>query len=128
MNFSYTGLFISVLILLTMLVSCHLSNYFFPKNKFIDLATPTATPSLKYNQITYSDSKDKVPCDILSQAQIPCNQVPQCGNDLNGDKKVDNLSDSEIAMLYKHIYDYAGIEVINRALLQMDTPTTTTAS
>ena len=123
MKFSYTGLFISVLILLSMLVWCHLSNYFYPKtqrytnshNRFIDLTIPTGTPPLQYNRISYSNIEKRIPCNLMNEAQIPCD-IKQYQNCSNPQATKYELSDSELAILYKIAYEQAGMEIMKRTL------------
>jgi hypothetical protein len=127
MNFNHTGLFIAVLILLGMLITCHLRNYFnprqtprltsMPKSDFIDLAIPTATPPIKYNKITYNPAKQTIPCEIANQGSFPCSQIQSCMDDQNPQTtQAFQLSDSEIALLYKEAYERAALEVMNRML------------
>ena len=115
MNFKYTGLFISVLILLGMLITCHLRNYFnTPKSDFINLAVPTGAPQLQYNKISYVPGIQKIPCEIAEQGNFPCSQIQNCTSPQITDAAY--LSDSELAILYKEAYEQAGLEVIRRAL------------
>jgi len=73
----------------------------------------------QYNLITYDNNLGKIPCD--SQAQIPCNILQQCKNQPNKYE----LSDSELALLYKEAYEMAGEEVLLRTLNEMKMPSTT---
>ena len=122
MNFNYTGLFIAVLILLGMLITCHLRNYFnipnIPKNNFINLAVPTGTPSLQYNQISYTPGMQKIPCEIAKQGNFPCSQIQQCSSPQT--TQAAQLSDSELAILYKEAYERAGLEVMKRILTKQN--------
>lgn len=125
MNFTHTGLFISVLILLGMLITCHLRNYMRsseanPKSDFINLAIPTGTPPLRYNQISYSDQRRKIPCEIAAQANVPCSQIqtPCTSGSTSTDSQMYQLSDSELAIIYKLAYEQAGLELMNRVLRQ----------
>jgi hypothetical protein len=138
-NFGYIGLFISVLILLGMLVCCHLSYYFDKKvliqSDFIDLALPKGTLPLIYNQISYSNALKKIPCEIMPQAQIPCNLRQQCSQQSSQSSQLSQLSqyqlsDSELALLYKEAYEKAGLETMLRTLNETTTtlPATTTTS
>lgn len=118
MNFKYTGLFISVLILLGMLITCHLRNYFntfiHNKNNFVNLSVPTGTPQIKYNKITYVPGIQQIPCEIANQANFPCSQIQTCL--IPKTIKAEQLSDSELAILYKEAYKRAGLEIIKRTL------------
>ena len=114
----HTGLYISILILLAMLVSCHLKNYFqittSSTNKFVNLAIPNKTLPLKYNAITYSkqNSDNQIPCEIASQSNFPCSQIQTPCTTFDAD----NLSDSELAIIYKTAYEQAGLELLKRTL------------
>ena len=119
MNFNYTGLYIAVLILLGMLITCHLSNYFnTPKNKFINLAVPTGTPQLQYNQISYTPGVQKIPCEIAKQGNFPCSQIQKCSSPQT--TKAAQLSDSELAILYKEAYEKAGLELMKRIITKQN--------
>lgn len=117
MKFAHTGLFVSVLILIAILVTCHLRRYVnlypIPKSDFSNLTIPTGTPPLQYNQILYSDQGRRIPCEIASQAHFPCSQIQTCQQLTQPQME---LSESEIAVLYKLAYEQAGLEVLNRAL------------
>jgi hypothetical protein len=115
MNFNYTGLFIAILILLGMLITCHMRNYFNkPKSDFINLAVPAGTPPLQYNQISYIPGIQKIPCEVAEQGNFPCSQIQTCSTSQNA--QLSQLSDSELAVLYKEAYELAGMEVIKRVL------------
>ena len=115
MNFNYTGLFIAVLILLGMLITCHLRNYFnTPKSDFINLVVPTGTPPLKYNQISYTPDIQKIPCEIAEQGNFPCSQIQTCSSPQT--TQAAKLSDSEIAIIYKEAYERAGLELMKRVI------------
>jgi len=114
MNFNYSGLFIAVLILLGMLITCHLRNYFnTPKSDFINLAVPTGIPPLQYNKISYTPGIQKIPCEIAEQGNFPCSQIQSCTAPQTTQYQ---LSDSELAVLYKEAYEQAGLELMNRIL------------
>ena len=118
MNFKYTGLFISVLILLGMLITCHLRNYFnIPireQNNFINLAVPTESLPLKYNKISYVPGIQQIPCEIANQGNFPCSQIQTCSTPQT--TKAEQLSDSELAILYKEAYELAALEIMKRTL------------
>jgi hypothetical protein len=119
MNFNYTGLFIAVLILLGMLITCHLRNYFnTPKSDFINLAIPTGTPPLKYNQISYTPGIQKIPCEIAAQGNFPCSQIQTCSSPQT--TQAAQLSDSELAILYKEAYERAGLELMKRVITKQN--------
>ncbi len=120
MNFSYTGLFISVLILLGMLITCHMRNYFNapPKSGFINLAVPTGTPPLKYNKISYIPKTQQIPCEIANQGNFPCSEIQTCLSPQS--TLAAQLSDSELAILYKEAYEKAGLEIMKRTLLEQN--------
>jgi hypothetical protein len=116
MNFNHTGLFISVLVLLGMLITCHLRNYFNkpPRSAFINLSVPTGTPPLQYNKISYTPKQEQIPCEIAAQGNFPCSQIQTCQTQTQATDK--QLSDSELAILYKITYEQAGLELMNRIL------------
>ena len=123
-NFDSDGLLMGVIILISLMLICHITNYFFKKNQFADLTltTPTSTDPLQYNKIYYDtqggqsgNQWGKQSCSQLSQAQIPCDVVTSCMNPAPSPTP-NQLSDSELAVLYKVAYQQAGIEVLNRTL------------
>lgn len=120
MHFNYTGLFIAILILLGMLITCHMRNYFNkPKSDFINLVVPTGTPPLQYNQISYTPGIQKIPCEVADQGNFPCSQIQTCSTPQN--TQFSQLSDSELAVLYKEAYELAGLEIIKRTLEEQNT-------
>ncbi len=121
MKFTHIGLFISVLILLGMLITCHLRNYMrsntSPKSDFINLAIPTGTPPMRYNQISYNDQRQKkIPCEIAAQANVPCSQIQTPCPAQSISDQLSQLSDSELAIIYKLAYEQAGLELMNRVV------------
>jgi hypothetical protein len=122
MDFEYTGLFIAVLILLGMLITCHLSNYFDSRSrskqsrqsKFINLTVPSGAPPMIYNKISYSGEQMRIPCEIAEQANVPCSQLQSpCPTIMDANSQ---LSDSEMAILYKIAYEQSGLELMKRIL------------
>ena len=119
MNFGYTGLCVAVLVLLAMLMTCHLKKYFnssVQSARFINLAIPTGTIPINFNQISYSNNGYKIPCEIAAQANIPCSQIQKPCLPTNITQPQIDLSDSEIAVIYKEAYEQAGLELMRRAL------------
>jgi hypothetical protein len=143
---THTGIIIALSIFISMLLICHTMNFIYPRkqhniNNFYNL--PKITKSIpntshftknktiniptQYNLITYDNQLNKIPCD--RHAQIPCNVIQeQCTNNNN----TYQLSDSELAILYKEAYEMAGNEVLLRTLEEMQktstNPTTTTTT
>lgn len=117
---SGTGLIIAILILIGMLLLCHTMNFLYPRtiNTFNNIPSITKPLPTQYNIITYDNNLGKIPCN--NQAQIPCNIQKQCTKS--------QLSDSELAILYKEAYEMAGEEVLLRTLREMQSPTTTKAT
>lgn len=117
------GLIISILILISLMLICHISNYLYNKNlkeknnfSNLTLSIPTTTKPIDYNKIYYepkgitsnlscsqAQQQANIPCDIVSSS---CTSVPTYGQ----------LSDSELAVLYKVAYEESGREVLKRAL------------
>lgn len=141
MKLNHTGVFIAILILILMLLICHTMNTLYPRNTNTSKNTNTNTNTSKntsknnkiinmfnnikqktiptqYNIITYDKQITKVPCG--NQAQIPCKITQsQCTTNTNTKLNTMNpneLSDSELALLYKSAYEMAGNEVLLRTL------------
>ena len=132
MKLTNIGVFIAILILIIMLLICHIMNTIYPcitntnlnninnninkKNKIINMFNNVKQNTLptQYNIITYDNQNIKIPCS--NQAQIPCKiqkaQEAQCKKIINPNE----LSDSELALLYKTVYEMAGNEVLLRTL------------
>ena len=90
-------------------------NYFnTPKSDFINLDIPTSTPPLKYNKISYTPGIQKIPCEIANQGNFPCSQIQTCETPQT--TLAEQLSDSELAVLYKEAYELAGLEIMKRTL------------
>ena len=129
MKINNTGVFIAILILIVMLIICHTTNTLYPRsqnkhnnkynnkhykqiNMFNNVLKPLPT---QYNIITYNKQNTKIPCG--DQAQIPCKIIQQQNKCNTKDALNPNeLSDSEIALLYKAAYELAGNEVLLRSL------------
>lgn len=134
MNFNSTGLLIAICILISMLLLCHTMNFLYPRNSnnfgnILPNKMPTKPLPTQYNIISYDNHLGKIPCD--SQAQVPCQvlqqQQEQCSQ--SSQPTQFQLSDSELAILYKEAYEQAGAELIARTLQEMDqNPTTTMAN
>lgn len=124
-------LLIAVSILIVLLLVCHLSHFFYnyyknknnneknnnEKNEFANISgKPLKT---EYNEIYYYNDNSKIPCDGSKEAQIPCNIQKKCKPTQY------QLSDSEIALLYKEAYEIAGKEVLDRYINEIKTNTMT---
>ncbi len=89
-------------------------NFLYPRNNFINLAIPKGPAPTKYNKIYFEKKgSDNLSCDILKQAQMPCNT--KCTPNFTV-HPTSTLSDSEIAVLYKYAYETSGLEIMNRLL------------
>ena len=144
MQINNIGVFIAILILIVMLLICHIMNTLYPYpykrttinthkinthkintyinndndnkntknnsiNMFNNIAQQKKTLPTQYNIITYDRQNLRIPCD--NQAQIPCKiKQAQCKI------KPNELSDSEMALIYKAAYEMTGNEILLRAL------------
>ena len=137
MDFKYQGLFVSIIILICLLIVCHTSNFLYTKkyknnknlNSFLNvpvsiptkpLAKPLAT---QYNKIIYENQNDMSVCNQINEAQIPCKIISDCSNKNKESIEAKptqtlpyELSESEIAVLYRDMYASAGREVLSRGL------------
>ena len=130
MKLNSSGVILAILILIIMILICHTMNFFYPKNKFVDISknnnnnnsdTPKQTD---YNKIYYtSDSNEKQLCANVDQAEIPCEIVRTCKTEPAPPTPtpaptfgLDSLSNSEIAVLYKVAYEASAREVLTRTL------------
>lgn len=127
MNLKSDGVFISIIILISMMLICHTAHFFYDRNKFSDITVSTQ-PMIptQYNKIYYDNQSNTGTCNnskpdqaaldkLLDQAEVPCATVQkQCPTITKF--TLDSLSESEIAVLYKVAYENAGMEVLNRAL------------
>ena len=114
-------LFITLFILILLLLTCHISNFLYPSNNInnnINNKTKNRNdfnnyPPIQYNDIYYYGQPGQIPCNMYNdQAQIPCIVRAQC----NPQPTKYQLSQSEIAMLYKFAYEEAGKEILRREL------------
>lgn len=117
MKLNSDGVTISILILILMILTCHSMNYLFPKNKFENVPQTT-----NYNTIYYSNKKL---CDSVNkekQPKIPCDVLSSCIDQKEEEKKIvkmgslDSLSESELAVLYKVVYEDSAREIFLRTL------------
>ena len=121
MNLKSDGVFISIIILISMMLICHTAHFFYDRNSFSNIAVPT-----QYNQIFYDNQSNNNSCNnskpdqsvldqLLGQAEVPCaTSQKQCPTPTKF--SLDSLSESELAVIYKVAYENAGMEVLNRAL------------
>ena len=138
MNFKSQGLFISIIILISMMLICHIVNFLYPKNinynlqhnlqhnlkhnknqnsfSNLVLSIPNNTVPVEYNKIYYDyDNKtQKSECRLKKEAEIPCNVVSSCASDSTPTQY--QLSDSEMAVVYRDAYASAGREILLRTL------------
>ena len=126
MKLNSEGVTISILILIIMIIICHTTNYLYPKNRFDNIPQTT-----NYNQIYYTPQNNKLCSTILqdTQADIPCDIIKSCNqpqllNPVKPKISLDDLSNSEIAVLYKVAYDEAAREVFMRTLKELSPQTT----
>jgi len=114
-------LFIALFILILLLLTCHISNFLYPSNNTNNTNNNNIKNRndfnnyrpIKYNDIYYYGQPGEIPCNTLNdQAQIPCIVRSQCTSQPNKYQ----LSQSEIAMLYKFAYEEAGREILRREL------------
>ena len=137
MNFNSQGLIISIIILISMMLICHTVNFLYPKNinynmhhnkpkphnknqnsfSNLLLAIPNNTVPNEYNKIYYDyDNKNKQSeCNLKKEAEIPCKVVSSCNSTPTPTQKY-QLSDSELAVVYRDAYASAGREVLLRTL------------
>jgi len=132
-NFKSKGLIISIIILISLILICHISNYLYnknihssnesSKNEFynVKLEIPTGNVPTQYNQIKY-ENKGKLSCNSW-QAEIPCNKVDTSACIVPATTKYE-LTDAEMIDVYKFIYENAGLQVLQRTLKEpKPTPT-----
>lgn len=122
MKLQSNNVFISIIILISMMLICHTAHFFYDKNKFSNIK---GLP-VQYNEIYYDNQSNTGTCNnskpnqalldqLLGQADVPCPVVTkQCP--IPTKFSLDSLSDSELAVIYKVAYENAGMEVLNRAL------------
>lgn len=119
MKLKSSGVIISILILIIMMLICHTMNFFYPKNKFENVNAKSTTD---YNEIYYTDELNKTQlCANVNQAEIPCDIVKKCEPELIPKP---TLSNSELALLYKFAYEESAREIFTRTLEDLQTTTT----
>jgi hypothetical protein len=135
MNFKSKGLFISIIILILMMIICHTTNFIYPKNKNsnsfsnLELSIPNNTVPVEYNKIYYDYNKsDQSQCKLKKEAEIPCKIVSKCtvANSVNSANSSIptsiptttkyQLSESEMAIIYRDAYFASGRELLMRTL------------
>ena len=123
MKLKSSGVIVSILILILMMLICHTMNFFYPKSKFEDVSTNSIKPlKTDYNEIYYTNESDeKQLCSNLDQPEIPCDIVRTCK--IEPTPKY-TLSNSELAVLYKVAYEESAREIFTRTLKDLQTATT----
>ena len=137
MNFKSQGLFISIIILICMILICHTVNFLYSNNHKKNLShknlshnknlnsfanmvleIPKTTVPIEYNQIYYDYSNKKEECKIKNEAEIPCNIISTCNKNqtLSPTPTQFQLSDSEIAVIYRDAYASAGRQLLLNVL------------
>lgn len=107
------GLLVAILILIALLTICHISNYMYPKrDEFDTVGCGSKQPiNTRYTTINYYDLlNEKHICDKLENANIPC--PTKCNKQ--------QLTDYELSVLYRAIYERAGLEIMHRTLNPTD--------
>ena len=127
MNLNSTGVYASIIILISLMLICHTANFLYPntlkyqnRNDFynIKLSIPNNSLPTQYNQITYenenqSNQISQLSCNAIKEAEIPCKVVQPC---INPKPTQYQLSESEMAIIYRDAYEDAGREVLLRTL------------
>lgn len=132
MKLNSDGVTISVLILIFMILICHTMNYLYPKNRFKNIPQTT-----NYNQIYYDNINGKICSNVNKvttvsnvgnvgnvdnsdnvQAEVPCTELTYCDDNSKPltSEGLASLSDSEIAVIYKVVYEDAAREIFMRTL------------
>ena len=132
MKITSRTLILAILILIVLLLSCHLTNWWQgdsegnSNDKFRNIGfrlntggnIPKDLP-LKYNEIYYYNDPLKIPCDSGynnidgkngNHAQIPCSLRKKCLS------SIPSISFEDEGLFYKYIYEMAGREVLNRSI------------
>ena len=137
MKLHSTGFYASILILISLMLTCHISNFLYPKTKFanLELSIPNRQPPIDYNRIYYQNNSMNNYMDdnmnnninnecnqqngkqniIQNNAEVPCKAIQSC-SDTQPTPIQYQLSDSELAVIYKAVYQEAGLEIFKRTL------------
>ena len=123
-----------------MMLICHTVNFLYPRNNYnqhqhqnsnsfsnLALSIPNNTVPVEYNKIyyDYNDKNKQSECKMKKEAEIPCNIVSACT--IPTDIPIPTttqiptttryqLSDSEMAVIYRNAYQDAGRELLLRTL------------
>ena len=129
MNFKSQGLFTSIIILISLMLICHTANFLYPRNQInsnsfsnLPLSIPNNAVPVEYNKIyfDYNDNNKQTDCRLKNQAQIPCKVVASCTPTSSPTPTKYQLSDSELAVLYRDMYASAGREILLRTLNEQE--------
>jgi len=123
---------------------CHTANFLYPKHKThkthkthqsnqlkqknsnsfsnLTLSIPNNTVPVEYNKIyfDYNDKNNQTDCRLKNQAEIPCKVVAACTPTSSPTPTQHQLSDSELAVLYRDMYSDAGREVLLRTINEQE--------
>ena len=135
MKLNSSGVVVSIIILIIMMLICHTMNFYYPKNRFEDVGKSdkrnNETKPTDYNEIYYTnDTNEKQLCANVNQAEIPCDIVRTCKTEPTPKpttiptRGLNSLSNTELSILYKFIYEHSAREILTRTLKDIK-PTTT---
>jgi hypothetical protein len=106
------GLIVSILVLILMALSCHIMNFINPRKTDRFIGNPNGCApkcASKYAKLDYYYPKPNQVCTPnADNAQVPCFAYDKCS-----DKK---LTDDQIGLLYRVMYESAGNEILYRSL------------
>lgn len=127
MKTTETSVIAAIAILIILLLTCHISKFFdnskssskSSSNSFNNTSITTsltasnaASIPTRYNRIYYNNQPNQISCVNNNQAQIPCH--------LRCQSSTPQLSDAELALLYREAYKRAGRQVLIRELQKTD--------
>jgi hypothetical protein len=124
MSLNSSGVYASIIILISLMLICHTANFLYPntlkyknRNDFfnMNLSIPTKPTPTEYNEITYENQNNQISCNAQKQAEIPCDVVKSCKNP-NPTQTPYQLSESEMAVIYRDAYASAGRELLLRTI------------
>lgn len=117
-------LFFAIGILISLIAICHLSNYLYPKEKFLNTCLYSNPVNTKYTNINYYALPKGICDNIIENANIPCpttesSKTKSCGKPSPTEScqiTKTELTPEQLTTLYRYLYERSGLEIMKRVI------------
>lgn len=111
LNDKNTTIFIAIVILISLVIVCHLSNYLYSKEKFFDKWVYSQPINTLYSSINYFSLPKDICDNDVTNANIPCPTISCIST-----KYKQTLTPEQQRILYQYLYERSGLEIMKRVL------------